>query len=277
MQRRSSHWLLGLYAVTLAAAAHAADAPVAPESAPPQLEALVSCLAGASTAAERDAALQLWFHDSVAANPDARRLAVLAPEAREALVRDLARGIGRIAATTCTREIRALGATEPAPLVGALALLLGQLGTPAAGAPARIQALGTELGRQIDPAVLARITVPGPVSSPGRPIAPAPGGRAADPDGSIPAAIDGGQDLGALCPYPRTSRRLGQSGTVVLLLDVDADGYVEDVAIDERSPHALLDYAAASCIANVRFQPRIVDGKRVSSRQRIRWTWRLED
>lgn len=255
-------------------AADAADAPAVTPSARARFDVVFSCLAGAATAAERDAAFQLWVDDVLAATPDSRRSPPLAPEARRALGVEVAKTIGRVAATTCTREIAAFGATDPAELVGGLALMLGQLSAASAALPARVQAFGAEIGRHVDPAVLARVTVPGPKPPQPR---PAVAGPAADPDGFVPAVLAAGQDLGAMCPYPVVARRLGYTGSVVLELRVNVEGLVEDIAIRERSPHALLDYVAAACIASARFEPPVRDGTPVTSRQRLRWTWRLED
>lgn len=45
-------------------------------------------------------------------------------------------------------------------------------------------------------------------------------------------------------PYPEISRRLGESGSVQLHIDVDAGGGVTDVSVTRSSGHARLDQAA---------------------------------
>lgn len=268
-----------LLAVALSLASALAAGPTRADTAdvPAKMQRVVECIAGTSTAAERDAAFQLWFHEALAANPEARRIVELPPAARAALVADVARAVERIAGSACVPQIRELGVGDPAPVIGGLALLLAQVGgqLSTSAAQQRLDALGIEIAGRVDPAVLARVTVPGPpqqrTAQPSS-IAPAP-----DDAGLVPARIASGQDMGAACPYPHVARRLGQTGSVVLLLDVDADGMVVDVGILERSPHALLDYAAATCVAGLRMLPKMVDGKAIPSRQRVRWSWRLED
>jgi len=56
-------------------------------------------------------------------------------------------------------------------------------------------------------------------------------------------------------PYPRRAERLGWEGTVVLEIDVAADGTVADARIAESSGHGLLDEAALRAVRGWRFTP----------------------
>lgn len=66
------------------------------------------------------------------------------------------------------------------------------------------------------------------------------------------------------CPppaYPRLAERRGWTGTVVLLIDVAADGSVSDVTIESSSGYEVLDEAAVSAVRGWRFQPGTLGGK----------------
>ena len=82
---------------------------------------------------------------------------------------------------------------------------------------------------------------------------------------------------GDSCPYPSASRRLGEAGSVVLLLYVSEQGRVSETKVEASSGFPRLDDAASSCMKRVRFVPSTVGGSAVASWQRIRWTWKLED
>lgn len=56
-------------------------------------------------------------------------------------------------------------------------------------------------------------------------------------------------------PYPIESRRRGEQGTVLLLLQIDAQGKVEEVRLLRSSGHPRLDRAAAAALAKWRFRP----------------------
>lgn len=82
---------------------------------------------------------------------------------------------------------------------------------------------------------------------------------------------------GDSCPYPSASRRLGEAGSVVLLLYVSSGGRVTETKVESSSGFPRLDDAAGSCLKKVKFIPSTVGGQAVDSWQRIRWTWKLED
>lgn len=60
--------------------------------------------------------------------------------------------------------------------------------------------------------------------------------------------------------YPRASRDLGESGTVVLKVLVDEQGRPKEVEVAKSSGYARLDQQAVSAMRRARFQPHIEDG-----------------
>lgn len=57
-------------------------------------------------------------------------------------------------------------------------------------------------------------------------------------------------------PYPDSARRKRQEGTVVLLVEIDAEGLVLAVSIRESSGFSVLDTTAKKTVTNWRFSPR---------------------
>lgn len=60
--------------------------------------------------------------------------------------------------------------------------------------------------------------------------------------------------------YPRASRDLGESGTVVLKVLVDEQGRPKEIEVAKSSGHARLDQQALQAMRRARFQPHIEDG-----------------
>lgn len=60
--------------------------------------------------------------------------------------------------------------------------------------------------------------------------------------------------------YPRTSRDLGESGTVVLKVLVDEQGRPKEVEVARSSGHVRLDQQALQAMRRARFQPHVEDG-----------------
>ncbi len=56
-------------------------------------------------------------------------------------------------------------------------------------------------------------------------------------------------------PYPKRAREMGWEGTVVLRVEVKADGTVGAVAVQRTSGHAILDESAATAVKRWRFEP----------------------
>jgi protein TonB len=105
---------------------------------------------------------------------------------------------------------------------------------------------------------------------------PAPQAPAAPPPVTA-AKFAPGARPGDACPYPSASRRLGEAGSVILLLYVNGQGRVAETKIESSSGFPRLDEAAGSCMKKVKFIPSTVGGQPVDSWQRIKWTWKLED
>lgn len=69
--------------------------------------------------------------------------------------------------------------------------------------------------------------------------------------------------------YPRLARQRHWQGVVWLMVDVSADGLVEDLRIEQSCGHQILDRAAQRAVSNWQFSPAKRDGLPVSSRARI--------
>jgi protein TonB len=76
--------------------------------------------------------------------------------------------------------------------------------------------------------------------------------------------------------YPPLSRQLGEQGSVVLQVLVDADGRVADTKLVQSSGFARLDQAALAQIKSAyRFAPGTVDGKSQPMWLTIKYNWQL--
>lgn len=64
--------------------------------------------------------------------------------------------------------------------------------------------------------------------------------------------------------YPAAALRAGETGTVLLRVNVSAGGEPTDIAIARRSGNRDLDRAAMNAARNWRFQPAMRDGKAVA-------------
>jgi TonB family protein len=62
-------------------------------------------------------------------------------------------------------------------------------------------------------------------------------------------------------PYPLLARRRGQEGTVLLFVEVGANGRAIRVSLKTSSGFAALDEAARAAVASWRFEPARVDGR----------------
>jgi len=77
--------------------------------------------------------------------------------------------------------------------------------------------------------------------------------------------------------YPQASRRLGEEGTVVLEVEVLADGTLGCIEIKKRSGSARLDEAAIESVKKARFMPAKRGNRPVASVKKLAITFRLED
>jgi protein TonB len=85
-----------------------------------------------------------------------------------------------------------------------------------------------------------------------------------------------GEGCGSFYPVP--SRRLGEEGSVVLDVEVGADGRLHGVMVEASSGFPALDVAAAACIGTLgEFEPSRSNGQPIMTWQRLKWTWRLSN
>jgi protein TonB len=76
-------------------------------------------------------------------------------------------------------------------------------------------------------------------------------------------------ELSVVCPeraaaaYPQLSRRLGESGTVVLRVELDEQGNVTDARVSNSSGFARLDDAAVAAVRGWRCTPASRNGQNV--------------
>jgi protein TonB len=76
--------------------------------------------------------------------------------------------------------------------------------------------------------------------------------------------------------YPVRSRELGESGTVVMLLTVDAEGYVRDAEVDKSSGFERLDQAAIKeALRSWKLLPGTVNGKPTAMQRKFTITFKL--
>jgi len=69
--------------------------------------------------------------------------------------------------------------------------------------------------------------------------------------------------------YPPEARKMGQQGTVILSVLVNAEGTVETLAVKDGSGHVLLDQAAMRAVKRWHFKPATVAGIPVSSQVEV--------
>lgn len=76
--------------------------------------------------------------------------------------------------------------------------------------------------------------------------------------------------------YPYLARQRHWEGVVWLLVDVSADGSVDDLVVEESSGYKILDKAATRTVSRWLFEPATRAGIPVSSKARIPVRFRLE-
>lgn len=82
--------------------------------------------------------------------------------------------------------------------------------------------------------------------------------------------------LGRIAPsYPRMARRRGHEGTVVVEVEVGADGKVERATVLSRSGHDELDESALKAVRGASFAPAKAGGAGVRGRLRLSFEFRL--
>ncbi len=104
-----------------------------------------------------------------------------------------------------------------------------------------------------------------PASAPPPAAAGKPSAAAAIPAARTPAP-----------PYPPAAIAAKQSGKVVLLIDVAADGSVSDVKVETSTPAGVFDQATIDAARTWTFKPRIESGKPVAGRVRVPVTFDVD-
>ncbi|MGD2019287.1 MAG: energy transducer TonB [Planctomycetota bacterium] len=111
---------------------------------------------------------------------------------------------------------------------------------PAVEAPSPAEELEAPTAAEAAETHAAKIQPPGPAAQP-----------------SSPEPLEG------LCVppvYPAVAARRGWTGTVVLLIEVSADGTVGRVTVETTSGHVVLDDAATRAVREWRFAPAMLNG-----------------
>jgi TonB family protein len=76
--------------------------------------------------------------------------------------------------------------------------------------------------------------------------------------------------------YPERARALDQQGTVLLLVEVSAEGRVKDLTIKQSSGFSLLDQAAVRAVRNWVFEPASMGGIHVDAKVEVPVRFKLE-
>jgi len=117
---------------------------------------------------------------------------------------------------------------------------------------------------------MAGSAAPSPVpatamAAPSAPLAPVPASPPSPPAGQVDLATE----LSVVCPhrappaYPALARRLGESGRVVLRVELDEAGRVVAARVETSSGHARLDEAALAAVRTWRCEPALRAGQPV--------------
>jgi protein TonB len=78
-------------------------------------------------------------------------------------------------------------------------------------------------------------------------------------------------------PYPMVARRMGYHGTVILDVEVLADGRAGDVALQKSSGYEILDKAALQTVKTWKFSPAKRFGQAITKRFLVPIKFSLED
>jgi len=76
--------------------------------------------------------------------------------------------------------------------------------------------------------------------------------------------------------YPRLSKRLGETGVVMLRIFIDEAGRVREVQVSRTSGHPRLDDAAMAAVQKARFKPPSENGQAVSGYAQVPVDFQLE-
>ena len=89
------------------------------------------------------------------------------------------------------------------------------------------------------------------------------------PNGSNQASVDISSKNMNPPKYPPAAARAGIQGTVILIIDVDANGNVTNVSVEKSSRNRDLDRAAMDAARKWRFNPGQSNGQRSAGRVRV--------
>lgn len=78
-------------------------------------------------------------------------------------------------------------------------------------------------------------------------------------------------------PYPAAAARSREEGSLILLVQVDANGNATDVTVETRSGSRDLDRAAQQAVRDWKFEPAIKGGKPTASAVRVPIEFTLQD
>ena len=110
-----------------------------------------------------------------------------------------------------------------------------------------------------------------PVAAPPAPPPPAPAAPRNLPASSVeylePLQVD----------YPRLSKRLGETGVVMLRIFIDEAGRVREAVVGRTSGHPRLDDAAVAAVQKARFKPPSINGQTVSGYAQVPVDFQLEN
>jgi protein TonB len=107
--------------------------------------------------------------------------------------------------------------------------------------------------------------IPAP-APPAPPVVEAPPAPAPAPAPTAPIAISAEQVsylYRSEPSYPPRSQELGESGTVILRVEIDANGLPRDITVNKSSGYTRLDNAAKIAVKRARFKPYLLNGRPV--------------
>lgn len=159
-----------------------------------------------------------------------------------------------------------------APLPEPAAANQGASGMQAPSAGAQAQADAGQTGASAFPAPVAEETAPS-TDAATTPAASAPAAAAPPQNRATPLPIDGQSPPPT---YPPAALRKGETGTVMVRIQVDAQGNPGGVALIQRSGSRDLDRAAMEAVRKWKFQPAIDDGQPVAGTVDIPVEFNLE-
>ena len=93
---------------------------------------------------------------------------------------------------------------------------------------------------------------------------------------SYPASVEAKSCSNSEDYYPRQSKQLNETGTVVLRFFVEADGKLGTVVVERSSGYRRLDQAARRLLETCRFKPAMVQGKIDRGPATLEVVWKLD-